>query len=270
MKQAWYMWILDERIQNVILGIIILNAITLGMETSPAIMEKAGGLLHIFDTIALTIYCIEIGMKMLALRTKWMRDAWNVFDFIIVGIAFLPNAGALAVLRSLRILRALRLISTIPKLRLIVQALLQSIPSIGWISLLLFIIFYIFAVMATRLFGPAFPEWFGSLGETFYTLFQVLTLESWSMGIARPVMDQFPYAYIFFVPFILLTTFVVLNVFIAIIVNAMDDMKAEEKSSQQQRDIQDPTKALQAELALLRTQLEKVEMLAARCSIEEK
>ena len=163
--------------------------------------------------------------------------------------------GWLTVLRSMRVLRVLRLISGIPRLRVIVQSLLLSLPSIGWISLLMLVLFYTFAVMATKLFGAAFPEWFGSLGATFFTLFQVMTLESWAMGIARPVMEAFPYAYLFFIPYVLLSAFIVLNVFIAIIIGGMDDARAQQKEEDAGEN------DLHRELAALRTQMEKVESL---------
>jgi len=253
----WYNFILGQKAQNFIIGVIIVNAITLGLETSPAIVAATGSLLGILDSIAIWIFVVELALKMLALRGRFIRDPWNIFDFIIVGISFIPAVGWLTVLRSMRILRVLRLISAMPRLRLIVQSLLLSLPSIGWVSLLMLVLFYIFAVMATKLFGTAFPEWFGSLGATFFTLFQVMTLESWAMGIARPVMETFPYAYLFFVPFVLLSAFIVLNVFIAIIVGGMDEARNEEK----QQYVQDRPSDLARELASLREQIARVETL---------
>ncbi len=263
---AWYNIIFDSRVQRFIVALIILNTITLGLETSERVVNFCGGFLYAFDVFALSIYTIEITLKLIALRTKFFRDGWNVFDFLIVGIAYLPAVGPLSVLRSLRILRAMRIISAIPRLRVIVRSLITSLPSIGWISVLLMVVFYIFAVMSTRLFGSTFPEWFGTLGESYYTLFQILTLESWSMGIARPVMEQFPYAWLFFVPFILLTSFVVLNVFIAVIVGAMGDIRAEDQAQAASASLaqQEGTnqELLIAEIALMREQLTRLEALS--------
>src|SRR5690606_21710686 len=154
-----------------------------------------------------------------------------LFDFLIVGVSLLPGSGPLAILRSLRILRVLRLLSSIRRLRLIIESLLAAIPSIGWILFLLLMVFYIFAVMGTHLFGAAFPEWFGTVPASMYTLFQVMTLESWSMGIARPVMEQFPHAYLYFVPFVLISSLTILNVFIGIIVNTMAGLHAEAENA---------------------------------------
>ncbi len=262
---AWYNIVLHHRVQRFIICLIILNTLTLGLETSQSATDSFGGLLHAFDVFALGVYTIEIILKLLALRGSFFRNGWNVFDFLIVGIAYVPAVGPLSVLRSLRILRALRIVSAIPRLRIIVRSLIVSLPSIGWISLLLMVVFYVFAVMATRLFGAAFPEWFGNLGESYYTLFQILTLESWSMGIVRPIMEQFPYAWIFFVPFILLTSFVVLNVFIAVIVGAMGDIRDEEQSQQLHSQEQSSTEELLlAEIAQMREHMARIEALSSQ------
>ncbi len=202
--------------QNFIIGVIIVNAVTLGLETSATAMNLAGPV-----RIALSIFIIEIVLKLVVYRLRFFRDAWNIFDFLVVGVTLMPAGEGVSVLRSLRILRVLRLISVVPSLRKVVHALLRAIPGMGSVVALLSLVFYVAAVMATKLFGASFPDWFGSIGASFYTLFQVMTLESWSMGIVRPVMEVYPYAWLFFIIFILLTTFAVLNLFIAIIVDAM-------------------------------------------------
>jgi len=148
-------------------------------------------------------------------------DPWNLFDLVIVTIALLPATGSLSVLRALRILRVLRLVSAVPSMRRVVGALLAAVPGIASILGLLSLLFYVFSVMATKLFGADYPEWFGSIGASAYSLFQIMTLESWSMGIVRPVMEVYPLAWVFFVPFILVTSFTVLNLFIGIVVDAM-------------------------------------------------
>ncbi len=261
---AWYNIILNPRVQNFIMWVIIINALTLGLETSASIRASYGSILHFIDVVALGIYTIELVLKFLALRGRFFRSGWNLFDLFIVIIAYMPAVGPLAVLRSLRILRAMRIISTVPRLRVIVRSLILSLPSIGWVSLLLLVMFYIFSVMATRLFGPTFPEWFGNLGESYYTLFQILTLESWSMGIVRPVMEAFPYAWLFFIPFILLTSFVVLNVFIAVIVGAMSDIREEEKVDAVaiENEQNTPAQQLASEIENLRAQLIRLEALS--------
>ena len=210
-------------VRNFILAVILFNAIILGLETSDVAMEAAGGLIVQLDRLCLVIFVLEIGAKLFAHRTKFFRDGWNVFDFVVVGVALIPATQGLSVLRALRILRLLRVISVAPSLRRVVEGLINALPGMGSVFLLMGLIFYIGAVMATKLFGAAFPEWFGTIGESGYSLFQIMTLESWSMGIVRPVMEVYPYAWAFFVPFILITTFAVVNLVVGLIVNSMQD-----------------------------------------------
>jgi voltage-gated sodium channel len=216
--------VIDHRsVQNFILGVILFNAIILGLETSQQVMAHAGVLIHALDQICLSIFVIELTLKLIARGPAFFRNGWNVFDFDIVGISLIPAAQGLSVLRALRILRLLRVLSVTPSLRRVVEGLMSALPGMGSVFLLTGLIFYIGAVMATKLFGAAFPEWFGTLTQSAYTLFQVMTLESWSMGIVRPVMEVYPYAWAFFVPFILVTTFTVVNLVVGLIVNSMQD-----------------------------------------------
>ncbi|MGE4502440.1 MAG: ion transporter [Thiomicrospira sp.] len=211
-----------------IIYVIIFNAVILGVQTSKSLDSGILNLLDWLDNLCLSIFVIEILLKLYVHRLSFFKSGWNNFDFIIVAIALIPASGDLAVLRALRILRLLRLISVVPSMRRVISAMLLAIPGVFSIAGLLIIFFYIGAVMSTNLFGQAFPEWFGSLGASTYTLFQVMTLESWSMGIVRPVMEVYPCAWLFFIPFILVTTFTVLNLFIGIILDAMNSVKDEE------------------------------------------
>jgi voltage-gated sodium channel len=222
-------WIESDRVQKLVIALIVVNAITLGMETSAALRESIGGWLGWVDRIALTVFVVELLVKLYAHGPRFFRSAWNVFDLIVVGIALVPASGPFAVLRALRVLRVLRLASMMPRLRFVVEALLAAVPGISAIAGLMAIIFYVFAVIATSLFGASFPGWFGSIGESLYSLFQIMTLESWSMGIVRPVMEVYPWAWGFFVPFILIATFTMLNLFIAIIVNTMQTLHDQDK-----------------------------------------
>ena len=187
--------------------VIVINAIVLGLETSPRVMAAVGPLLLAIDTAALWVFTVEIGLKLWLYRRRFFGDGWNLFDFTIVAIAWLPATGPLAVLRALRIMRVLRLISVVPQMRAVIGALFHALPGMGSIVAVLSLIFYVAAVMATKLFGAAFPDWFGNIGASMYSLFQVMTLESWSMGIVRPVMEVYPAAWAFFVPFIVITSF---------------------------------------------------------------
>ncbi len=219
---------------NFVTIVIIINAITLGLETWPEAMSRYGTALTILDTSALAVFVVEIALKLWVYRLGFFKNGWNVFDFTIVSIALIPSAGALSVLRALRILRVLRLVSVVPQMRTVVGALFGALPGMGSIVAVLLLVFYVAAVMATKLFGEDFPVWFGSVGESMYSLFQIMTLESWSMGIVRPVMDVYPYAWVFFVPFVIVTSFAVLNLFIALIVNSMNKVHAEDLERHEQ------------------------------------
>src|SRR6056297_803595 len=220
----------DPRIQNVIIAVILVNAVVLGMETSPELMSAFGPVIVAVDTFCLGVFVVEIAAKLFARGARFFRSGWNVFDFLIVGIALVPAAHSFSVLRALRILRVLRVISVAPRLRRVVEGFVTALPGMGSVFLLMAIIFYIGAVIATKLFAADFPDWFGTLGRSGYTLFQIMTLESWSMGIVRPVMDVYPYAWVFFVPFIMVTTFAVVNLLVGLIVNSMQEAHAEESN----------------------------------------
>ncbi|SFJ79460.1 ion transporter [Jannaschia pohangensis] len=218
-------------VRNFIVAVILVNAVTLGLETVPPVMDRYAGLLTVIDRICLGIFVVELLAKIVAQGRRFWTQGWNIFDFVIVGIALVPTAGPLSVLRALRILRVLRIVSVFPRLRRVVEGFVTALPGMGSVFLLMGIIFYIAAVIATKLFGASFPEWFGDLGKSGYTLFQIMTLESWSMGIVRPVMEVFPYAWVFFVPFIMVTTFAVVNLLVGLIVNSMQDAHAEESNA---------------------------------------
>ncbi|QAX31444.1 ion transporter [Leisingera sp. NJS204] len=222
--------ILDsDRFGRFITAVIMVNAVTLGLETAPSVMAKIGSLIHLIDNICLSIFVVEILAKLFVRRLRFFLSGWNVFDFVIVGIALAPGTQGLSVLRALRILRVLRVISVAPRLRRVVEGFITALPGMGSVFLLMAIIFYIGSVIATKLFGQDFPEWFGDLGRSAYSLFQIMTLESWSMGIVRPVMEVHPHAWAFFVPFIMVTTFAVVNLLVGLIVNSMQDAHGEEE-----------------------------------------
>jgi voltage-gated sodium channel len=225
------------RFERFILALIVLTAIILGLETSKTMMASFGDTLEFINNVFLSVFVVELILRMYALRMRFFKDPWSLFDLIVVGISLVPASGPLAILRALRVLRVLRVISAVPSMRRVVATLLGALPGLGAIAVLLSLIYYVFAVIATRMFGEAFPDWFGTIADSLYSLFQVMTLESWSMGISRPVMEVFPLAWMFFIPFILIATFTFLNLFIAIIVNAMqsfnDAEHAAEKTAQE-------------------------------------
>ncbi len=245
-------------VQRSIMTLIAINAVTLGLETSPQVMAMFGDALRMVDHIVLAVFVAEIAAKLFAYGVRFFRDPWNVFDFTVVAIALVPASGPLAVLRSLRVLRVLRLVSAMPRLRFVVEALLRAVPGISAIGGLMLLLFYVAAVMATGLFGADYPEWFGGVGRSMYSLFQIMTLESWSMGIVRPVMEQYPYAWAFFLPFILIATFTMLNLFIAIIVDTMQTMHEREMAEEHAiigDVVHGESASLEAELRAMREEL---------------
>ena len=250
--------------QRAIIVVIVLNAITLGLETSPTIVARFGAVLAVADDVMLCVFVIEVLLRLFAYRGSFFRDSWSVFDFVIVGIAVLPSSGPFAVLRAMRVLRVLRLVSTVPSMRRVVGALLAALPGLGSIAAMLALVLYVAAVMATNLFGTIAPEYFGHLGVSLFTLFQTMTGEAWP-DIARSVMVEAPYAWIFFIVFILVSTFSVLNLFIAVVVNAMqdqvaDEMRAEEDlhaadASSERAVLLEEVRAMRREVAELRERL---------------
>lgn len=248
-------WIAQQRVERFLIGLILINAVILGLETIPSVMQRFGVILETVDTAILAVFVIEIVLRIIAHGSRFFRDPWSLFDFAVVAIAVVPASGPLAVLRTLRVLRVLRILTFMPSMRNVVTGLVSAIPGLSSVIMLMGLIFYVCAVIATGLFSERFPEWFGDLGETSYTLFQVMTLESWSMGIARPVLEAYPYAWIFFVIFILVTTFTMLNLFIAVIVNATQA----EHDIDNAKHIEEQHAQTRAEIQALATQLEKLQ-----------
>ncbi|MEM9971037.1 MAG: ion transporter [Pseudomonadota bacterium] len=244
-----------------IMALIIINAFVLALETSPTAMATAGNLILTIDRVILGVFVFEIVLRLIADFRAFWRDPWRLFDFSVVAIALIPASGPLSVLRAFRILRILRLVSVVPQMRRVVAGLLAALPGMGSIIALLLLIFFVFSVIATKLFAANFPEWFGSIGASSYTLFQIMTLESWSMGIVRPVMEVYPWAWLLFVPFIIMTAFAVLNLFIGVIVDAMGSEHADAAHNEREEMRQD-TAAILAEVKALRAEL--AELKAAR------
>lgn len=251
---------------SIVIGI---NAIALGLETSPWMMARLGGVLAFLDTAILAIFVVEIGLKLFALGPRFFRNGWNIFDFAIVAVALIPSSGAVAVLRALRALRALRLISVVPRMRAVVTALFAAMPGFGAIVAILALIFYVAGVMATKMFGtaddPAIADMFASVGASMYTLFQVMTLEGWSGDVVRPVMVHYPWAWAFFIPFIIISSFAVLNLFLALIVNCLNMIHDEDDATARAAEVTahgerealgQQLQALQQEVAALRADLQ--------------
>ena len=247
--------ITSPRFEWVIIALITVNAIILGLQTDKAIFAKYGPLLEALDATILSIFVVELLTRFYVFGWRMLKDPWSVFDIFVVGVALVPASGHLAVLRSLRILRALRLISTIPSMRRVVAGLLTAIPGMASIVMLLLLVLYVASVMATQIFGGVFPDSFGTLGASVFSLIQIMTMEGWA-DISGPVMEHFPYAWIFFLVYMLVTSFAVLNLFIGIIVDAMQSeaLKPLQFEEEQMRD--EHTSRILSELEALRAEIQ--------------
>lgn len=225
----------NPRTERTVMALIIINAVILGLETNKAAMESYGTLLRVLDHFILGVFVVELALRIAVHRLAFFKDPWSLFDFAVIAISLVPATDTFTVLRAFRILRILRLITAVPTLKRVVAGLIASLPGMGAIALLIGLIYYVFAVMANRLFGEDNPALFGTLGDALWTLFTVMTLEGWTNDVAKPVLEKHPHAWVFFVCFIVVTTFMVLNLFIGVVVNAMQAEAS--KLEESERDI---------------------------------
>lgn len=252
--------------QFAILAVICANAAVLGLQTSTAIDGACCGWLERIDKWCIVVFTIEIALKLVAYRWRFWSSAWNLFDFFVVAVSLVPDMGMFSLVRLFRVLRVFRLVSGVRHMRIILSAILKSIPGVSWAGLLLLLVYYVYGIIGTNLFGERFPDWFGTLGKSVYSLFQVMTLESWSMGIARPVIAVFPYAWVFFVTYILISSFIVMNIVVGIVLNSIGDSFTKEDVDETAS-----TENALAELEKLKRQLEVVEKSVSRlCTTKNK
>ena len=263
MKEKLKSFIENNYVTNFILAVIIFNSLVLGLMTYPKLYSQYGSLMHQSCVVCVIIFTIEILIKLYVYGKNFFKDGWNNFDFILVAISWIPTGGAFSSFRAFRVLRALRalrLVTRLRKLRIIVQAILESIPNVTWACVLLMLLFYIFAIMGTTMYSEAFPEFFGSIGKSIFTLFQIMTLDDWSPGIARPVMEVFPHAWIYFISFVLISSFIVMNVIVGVVVNAIGELSLKEKKQIELNILKESTN-LEQELNKLKSQIAIVEDL---------
>ncbi len=254
-----------------IIGVIILCGIIVGLETSESFVGQYGQLFYVFYSIILVIFILEALLKMTALAPdsfRYFKNGWNLFDFFVIIIALIPNTGQFAmVARLVRLLRVLRLISAVPEIRLIVNTLLRSIPSLANILVLLFLLFYIYGVTGYFLYHTHDPLHWETLGMSMITLFRVLTLEDWT-DIMYKAMELNFYHWTYFVSFVIITTFVVINMFVAIILNNLDETKKEH--SQEKHELRQLEEVLSSKQIRVQCQLPatiKTEELTAKTVI---
>ena len=224
--------------QNFVLGVILFAAIIVGLETSHALADRHRALFAVAEMVVQAIFAAEIAIRLLAHGRRPMRffaDGWNVFDFAIVATSLLPEAGPVAVVARLaRLLRVTRLVSMFPELRLIVTTMLRSIPSMGHVIMMLSLLLYVYGVLGIYLFREQDPERWGSLGAAFLTLFQILTLEGW-VEVQQAVLPVHPLAWAYFASFVFMGVFVVVNLFIAVVINNLESAKLEHQTETDRR-----------------------------------
>ncbi len=256
-RQKLGRWVESRRVVNFVIMVILINAAVLGLETDRSLTARAGWWLLVLDRLCLAVFLVEITCKLLAFRAIFWRSGWNIFDFIVVAVALVPGAGPWAVIRSLRVLRVFRLFTTVPSLRKVVAAFLHAIPGLGGVLAVMSVFFFTAGVLATSLFGQSFPQWFGSLGGSLFSLFQIMTLESWASGIVRPVLAQYPYAWAFFVPFIIMATFTILNLFIGIIVSTMQELSTLPEPGMPKKELAESLARIERDIQELRMQVQR-------------
>ena len=246
--------------QRLLTALIVVNAGALGVETSRWAATEFGVLIDSVDRLVLLVFFCELTLKILAGGRRFFLQPWNLFDLAVVVVSIPSATQALIVLRTFRVLRLLRLVTIVPKMRIVVEAMLAAIPGVAAIIGLLALMTYVFAVVATKLFGAEFPDWFGTLGRSMYAMIEVMTMDGWSSGFVRPMSETHPYAWIFFLIFIFLTAYTILNLFIGIIVNAMQEQHQQSISDLGQATHRETVK-IEEHVAALRSEIEELKRL---------
>lgn len=262
------MFLLRELVENrlfrgFVLAVILFNSVLFGLQTSQTVMAQCGQLLGVLDQACLAVFVVELVLKLIVYNKRFPCDPWNIFDFLVVAVSFVPDMGMLSSARILRVLRVFKLISGVRPLRVILSAVIRSIPGVMWASVILLLIYYVYGIIGTNLFGKTHPQWFGTLGGSVYSLFQIMTLESWSMGIARPVIEVHPYAWIYFVSYILFSSFVVMNIVVGIVLTSISDSVKKEDETDGSLD------SVRSEFEKLKKQMEQFEK-ALGCMSDQK
>ena len=250
--------------QAFVIAVILLNSVVFGLQTSQGLMERFGRTLNLFDQFCLGVFTVELVLKIIVYNKRFCHDPWNIFDFIIVAVSFVPDMGMFSALRLFRVLRVFKLISGVRPLRVILSAVIRSIPGVMWASVILLLVYYVYGIIGTNLFGKTHPQWFGTLGGSVYSLFQIMTLESWSMGIARPVIEVHPYAWIYFVSYILFSSFVVMNIVVGIVLTSISDCVKKEDSVKKEGSADDAQGDVRCEFENLKKQMEQFEKAFGR------
>ena len=239
--------------------LIILNAIQLGLMTCPWFDPYKGKWFYRLDFAFICLFTVEILCRIFAFRKDFFCESQNIFDFIVVAVSWIPSPVCRWA-SALRVFRAMLLLNRLSQLKSIMRSLMDALPNIGWVSVLLFIVYYVFAVLTTNMFGHDFAA-FQSLEKSLFSLFQLMTLESWPELLA-PILEKHPYSWLVFIPFMVLTSYIFLNLVIGIIVTSMHDISLKKKSTEKReideiRDLKEQMNALSRQIENIQKTLEK-------------
>ena len=252
----------SKKFERFILIIIILNTICLGLDTVDFFVNNARSILETLNSVFIGIFVVEAALKLLAWRGRYFKEGWNIFDFCIIVISLIPAGGVFSgirILRILRILRSLRMISSLKPLRKIVQALIASLPGIGWTGVLMILVYYIYAIMGIQLYGADWPEQFGAFPQSFVTLFSLATMEGWQDTVF-PYTDANAANWIYFLSFLILSSFILLNLIVGIVVDNIDKASREDENEDEDA-MSIPLSELSGEIKKLREQLDNVQAM---------
>lgn len=212
-------------IEYFIIGVIILNSIILGLETVSSLQDRFGPVLYVIDHICLSFFVIEIGLKIFAFGRAYFSSYWGIFDILVIGIPLLPFESVYSIIRAFRIMRLFMLVEFLPNLRLLIEALFSSLSGVLGILCIILLVMFIFGVIGVNMFGNDFPKYFGHLGRAMFSEFQILTFDDWIGAIAEPVIEKFPYAWIYFMLLIIVVGMGILNLFVSLLVDAIDEQR---------------------------------------------
>jgi voltage-gated sodium channel len=252
-KKIWE----NQASEYVVVAVILLNAVVLGLSTYFSPNTGVGKLLLTIDQACLAFFVVELCSKIYVYRSKFVKDPWHIFDFIVVGIGLVPAYGPYIIFRAFRIFRVLRILTVFPSLRTVVHSIITSIPGMVGVLFLTLIIYYVYAVLGVELFRSEYPQFFGDLSRAFLTLFQLMTLENWP-DVAYTVMKSHPFSWLFFVSFIIITALAVLNLIVGLLVNAIQEERDEEKQEFHKQILKSTEAILLAEITDLRKEIKKL------------
>jgi voltage-gated sodium channel len=254
----------SQLFDTLIIAVILANAVVLGLQTYPDLVARRGDTLDLLNEVFLGIFVVELLLRIGSYGRRpqgFFRNGWNVFDFVVIAAAFLPGVrDSSTLLRLARLLRVVRIVRLLPDLRVLLQGVVRSLPPLFSMTLLVTLLLFVYGMIGWLLFGDALPGDWGNIGVAMLTLFVMLTLENFPAYMDAG-MSVHPWAWIYFVTFVLIAAFMVLNVLIGIVLNSMEEAREIERRRALGADVDDEiSPAPVAErIAMLRAALSELE-----------